>query len=59
MTARFQIAVVESMMAAGAAYSAQARADAVADFYKDKQVRFIVPTETGGGYDLDSRTRGQ
>jgi len=56
MTARFQIALVASMLAAGVAYSAPAKADAVADFYKDKQVRFIVPTETGGGYDLYMRT---
>jgi tripartite-type tricarboxylate transporter receptor subunit TctC len=33
----------------------QARAEAVADFYKDKQVKVIVGYGTGGGYDVYAR----
>jgi tripartite-type tricarboxylate transporter receptor subunit TctC len=36
---------------AGQAYAQQA----VADFYKGKQLRFIIRSEAGGGYDLASR----
>lgn len=35
--------------------SAHARADAVSDFYKDKQVKVIVGYGTGGGYDVYAR----
>jgi tripartite-type tricarboxylate transporter receptor subunit TctC len=35
--------------------SAPARADAVSDFYKGKQIRMIVRTTVGGDYDLYSR----
>jgi tripartite-type tricarboxylate transporter receptor subunit TctC len=34
---------------------AAARADAVADFYRGKQISMIVPSGVGGGYDLYSR----
>lgn len=37
-----------------AAY-ASARADNVADFYKDKRITIIVPSATGGSYDVYSR----
>jgi tripartite-type tricarboxylate transporter receptor subunit TctC len=33
-----------------------ARADAVSDFYKGKQIRLIVGSGNGGGYDLYART---
>ena len=32
-----------------------ARADAVSDFYKDKQVKVVVGYGTGGGYDVYAR----
>jgi tripartite-type tricarboxylate transporter receptor subunit TctC len=35
--------------------SGPAMADAVADFYKGKQIRFIVRTQTGGDYDAYTR----
>src|SRR5437660_7415401 len=46
-------AVVVSMMAALAA--APALADPVADFYKGKQIRFIIRSNVGGTYDLYAR----
>jgi tripartite-type tricarboxylate transporter receptor subunit TctC len=36
-------------------YAAAARADAVADFYKGKEVRLIIPASIGGGYDIYAR----
>jgi tripartite-type tricarboxylate transporter receptor subunit TctC len=33
-----------------------AGADAVADFYKGKEVRLIIPASIGGGYDIYART---
>lgn len=33
-----------------------ARADAIADFYKGKDVRLIIPASIGGGYDIYART---
>ena len=35
--------------------SGTASADPVADFYKGKQVKMIIRTAAGGGYDLDAR----
>ena len=34
---------------------ASARADDVADFYKDKRITIVVPSATGGSYDVYSR----
>ena len=39
--------------------SAPAMADAVADFYKGKQIRFVVRTTPGGDYDQYSRLLAQ
>lgn len=36
-----------------------ARADSVADFYKGKQLRFIIRSDPGGSYDLYSRMIGR
>ena len=38
-----------------AGHSAPARADAVADFYKGKDLRFIISTSSGTGYDTYAR----
>jgi tripartite-type tricarboxylate transporter receptor subunit TctC len=35
---------------------APAHADAVADFYKNKEIRLIISSTVGGGYDLYART---
>lgn len=56
MNRHIPFTAIAALMIAGIAGAATSRADAVADFYKGKQVRFIVPTETGGGYDLYMRT---
>lgn len=38
-----------------AAAPVPAKADDVADFYRGKQIRLVIATEAGGGYDLYSR----
>src|SRR5476649_2353713 len=45
------------MIAATAISSAQAQ-QSVADFYHGKQIRFVIRSATGGGYDLYSRLLG-
>ena len=47
--------VAGAALAAGAFATAPARADAVADFYKGRQVNLIVGYGTGGGYDVYAR----
>jgi tripartite-type tricarboxylate transporter receptor subunit TctC len=49
---RFLTAALAGALVAG---SGPATADAVADFYKGKQIRFIVRTQTGGDYDAYTR----
>jgi tripartite-type tricarboxylate transporter receptor subunit TctC len=44
--------VASSILAVGLLATAQARADAVADFYRGKQLNLIVGYGTGGGYDV-------
>lgn len=39
----------------GSVHTASAAADAVADFYRGKQVSFIIATGSGGGYDTYGR----
>jgi len=39
--------------------AAPAHADPVADFYKDKQIKFIIRAGVGGGYDSYSRLLGR
>src|ERR1700754_3156923 len=34
-------------------------ADPVADFYKGKQIKFVIRSGVGGGYDLYARVLGQ
>jgi tripartite-type tricarboxylate transporter receptor subunit TctC len=50
--ARFFAAVLSSVVTLG---SGPALADAVSDFYRGKQIRFIVRTTPGGDYDQYSR----
>lgn len=47
---RLLCAVVLLTSAAGSAY-----ADPIADFYKDRQIRFVIGSNTGGGYDSYGR----
>jgi tripartite-type tricarboxylate transporter receptor subunit TctC len=47
-----KVAVAVSLLVAG---TAPAAADAIADFYKGKQVRFIIRSNVGGTYDLYGR----
>ena len=37
-------------------FSGALRADAVEDFYRDKQLNLLIGYETGGGYDTFART---
>jgi tripartite-type tricarboxylate transporter receptor subunit TctC len=52
---RIAIAVALTLLAA----SASAGADPVADFYKGKQIRFIIRAGAGGTYDLYARLLGR
>src|SRR4051794_7365182 len=45
------LAVIHALVA-----EAPAHADAVADFYKGKDIRFIISTSSGTGYDTYART---
>lgn len=49
---KFVIAILSGVFIFGAGPAA---ADAVADFYKGKQIRFVVRTTVGGDYDLYTR----
>src|SRR5262245_36380735 len=51
--ARFATLAFAAMLAA--LFAAHARADAVADFYKGKEVRLIISASIGGGYDTIGR----
>jgi tripartite-type tricarboxylate transporter receptor subunit TctC len=56
MTVRAALLSVLTCFALWLALAASAQAqDAVADFYRGKQIRIIVPSSTGGGYDLYAR----
>jgi tripartite-type tricarboxylate transporter receptor subunit TctC len=46
-------------LAGTAPFGVTAYADDVADFFKDKQLQFVVGSGTGGGYDLYMRTLSQ
>lgn len=54
---RALMAMAFGLCTAGAA--ADARADAIADFYKGKPVKVIIGFSAGGGYDLYARTVGR
>jgi tripartite-type tricarboxylate transporter receptor subunit TctC len=58
MLSTMSAVTISTLVAAGALPSA-ARADAVADFYKGKQMRFIIRSDPGGSYDLYSRMIGR
>ncbi|MDH3240057.1 MAG: tripartite tricarboxylate transporter substrate-binding protein [Alphaproteobacteria bacterium] len=49
------IVLALALAAAGIAAPQAAKADAVADFYKGKQVKMVIRSTTGGGYDLYAR----
>jgi len=51
--ARFATLAFAAMLPA--LFAAHARADAVADFYKGKEVRLIISASIGGGYDIYAR----
>jgi len=51
--ARFVALAFAAMLPA--LFAAHARADAVADFYKGKEVRLIISASIGGGYDIYAR----
>ncbi|MEA2988808.1 MAG: hypothetical protein QOG83_1519 [Alphaproteobacteria bacterium] len=51
MAGRYAVALAVSSVLAGAA----AKADAVEDFYKGKQIRVVIRATPGGNYDLYSR----
>src|SRR4051794_29913951 len=46
-------------VAAFAASAATAQADAIADFYKGKELRFIISATSGTGYDAYARAVGR
>lgn len=48
-----------AVIAASGIAISTARADAVEDFYKGKQMRFIIRSDPGGSYDLYSRMIGR
>ncbi len=55
---KFGVAAVLGTAAAGAMLAAPVMADAVADFYRGKQVTMIVGSGAGGGYGLNARILG-
>jgi tripartite-type tricarboxylate transporter receptor subunit TctC len=55
MRLRTKLTAIAAAVASLMALSAPARADAVEDFYRGKQVRFIIASATGGDYDQWSR----
>src|SRR3954464_10794686 len=54
---RLYVAAVLCAIGAGTPDAAQAQ-DSVADFYRGKQMKFVIRSEPGGGYDLYSRLIG-
>ena len=56
---RFRSVVVLTALSVLAAWPVPARADAVADFYKGKQINMYIGSDTGGGYDLYARVVGR
>jgi tripartite-type tricarboxylate transporter receptor subunit TctC len=54
---RLYAAVALCVLGLGTLGDAQAQ-DAVADFYRGKQMKFVIRSEPGGGYDLYSRLIG-
>jgi tripartite-type tricarboxylate transporter receptor subunit TctC len=50
-----RIATIVAGLVAGVLAVSYARADAVADFYKNKQITLLVGSDPGGGYDLLAR----
>lgn len=55
MKTGFRRAGLLALAALGWLHAQDARADAVADFYKGKRITIVVPSAPGGSYDLYSR----
>src|SRR5688500_19362837 len=51
--------LVSAVVLVLALFSAPAFADPVADFYKGKQIQFVIRSGVGGGYDLYARVLGR
>lgn len=51
--------LVSAVVLVLALFSAPALADPVADFYKGKQIQFVIRSGVGGGYDLYARVLGR
>jgi tripartite-type tricarboxylate transporter receptor subunit TctC len=58
-TTPFLLAMALAAVTASSLLPGTARADAVEDFYKGKQMRFIIRSDPGGSYDLYSRMIGR
>jgi tripartite-type tricarboxylate transporter receptor subunit TctC len=56
---RMAAALTMAWAATGAAFAPSARADAVSDFYKGKELRLIISTTVGTGYDAYARAVGR
>jgi tripartite-type tricarboxylate transporter receptor subunit TctC len=56
---RFTAALTMTWVATGAAFAPAARADAVSDFYKGKELRLVISTTVGTGYDAYARAVGR
>jgi tripartite-type tricarboxylate transporter receptor subunit TctC len=56
---RFAATLTTAWAATGAAFTPSARADAVSDFYKGKELRLVISTTVGTGYDSYARAVGR
>jgi tripartite-type tricarboxylate transporter receptor subunit TctC len=55
----FTAALTMTWVATGAVFAPSARADAVSDFYKGKELRLVISTTVGTGYDAYARAVGR
>src|SRR5690242_20653690 len=55
----FTAALSMAFAASWAVFAPSARADAVSDFYKGKELRFVISTTVGTGYDAYARAVGR
>src|SRR5215470_8366481 len=56
---RFTAALSMACAATSAAVAPSTRADAVSDFYKGKELRLVISTTVGTGYDAYARAVGR
>jgi tripartite-type tricarboxylate transporter receptor subunit TctC len=56
---RFTAALTMAWSLTGAAFAPSAHADAVSDFYKGKELRLVISTTVGTGYDAYARAVGR